>query len=212
MTTKIFNTNIIFFWLLLTFGSHPLASNIDKYFLTQTTPTASNYGNTGLLEIPNARFMEEGSLRFNFSSSYPNEFTSLSASPFNWFEATYRYNEIKNQKYGPSSYSGNQTLKDKGFDIKLGILEETYALPAIAVGIRDLAGTGIFASEYFVASKQINNFDFTLGLGWGLLGTEGGISNPFTSIDKQFEERIMDTKQGGAFSYKTWLNYFKNSP
>ena len=48
-------------------------------------------------EIPNARFMEEASLRFNFSSSYPYEYTSLTASPFPWFEATYRYAEIKNQ-------------------------------------------------------------------------------------------------------------------
>ena len=41
--------------------------------------------------------MDEASLRFNFSSSFPNEFTSLTASPFPWFEATYRYVEIKNR-------------------------------------------------------------------------------------------------------------------
>ena len=85
--------------------------------------------------------MEEASLRFNFSSSFPNEFTSLTASPFNWFEATYRYAEIKNQDYGPFSYSGNQSLKDKGFDFKIRLLKESRFLPAIAVGLRDLAGT-----------------------------------------------------------------------
>ena len=71
--------------------------------------------------MPNARMMPEASLRFNFSSSFPNEFTSLTASPFTWLEATYRYTEIKDLKYGPSRYSGNQTLKDKGFDIKTRI-------------------------------------------------------------------------------------------
>ena len=45
--------------------------------------------------------MPEGQLRFNFSSSFPNEYTSLTASPFPWLEATYRYVEIKNVKYGP---------------------------------------------------------------------------------------------------------------
>ena len=66
--------------------------------------------------------MNEGSLRLSFSSSYPNEFTSITASPFNWFEATYRYTEIKNRNYGPSFYSGNQTYKDKSFDVKIGII------------------------------------------------------------------------------------------
>ena len=64
--------------------------------------------------MPNARMMPEASLRFNFSSSFPNEFTSLTASPFTWLEATYRYTEIKDLKYGPLDI-GNQTLKDKGF-------------------------------------------------------------------------------------------------
>ena len=53
--------------------------------------------------MPNARMMSEAQLRFNFSASFPNEFTSLTASPFNWLEATYRYTEIKNVKYGPAT-------------------------------------------------------------------------------------------------------------
>ena len=91
--------------------------------------------------------MEEASLRFNFSSSFPNEFTSLTASPFNWFEATYRYAEIKNQKYGPFGYSGNQSLKDKGFDVKVRLKEESFYLPAIADGFRDIAGSGDYGSD-----------------------------------------------------------------
>ena len=81
---------------------------------------------TGILEMPNARFMKEASLRFNFSSSYPNEYTALVASPFNWMEASYRYAEIKTEKYGPSAYSGNQSLKDKGFDIKFKVMREDF--------------------------------------------------------------------------------------
>ena len=80
--------------LLFLFSSNALSS-IEKYFLYNVTSGPSNYGNTGILETPNARFMEEGSMRFNFSSSFPNEFTSLTASPFSWLEATYRYSEIK---------------------------------------------------------------------------------------------------------------------
>ena len=130
--------------------SPSILSSIEDYYLYNVTSGPSNYGNTGILETPNARFMEEGSMRFNFSSSFPNEFTSLTASPFSWLEATYRYSEIKNKLYGPSSYSGNQSFKDKGFDIKFLLSEEKYYLPAISLGLRDIAGTGLFSSDFLL--------------------------------------------------------------
>ena len=150
--------------------------------------------------------MPEASLRFNFSASYPNEFTSLTATPFNWLEATYRYAEIKNQKYGPSSYSGNQTLKDKGFDIKARILNETYLMPAVALGLRDIAGTGLFSSEYIVSSKKYKFIDLSIGIGWGVLGADNNISNPFENLDDSFRLRNDSTGQGGSFSLKNWFS------
>ena len=81
-------------------------------------------------------------------------------------EASYRYTEIKNQKYGPSSYSGNQTKKDKGFDLKIRLAQEKNRIPSIAIGLVDVAGTGLFSSEYLVATKNIYDFDITFGLGW----------------------------------------------
>ena len=183
-----------------------LFSELDDYFKYKVEPSASNYGNTGVLEMPNARFLEEASLRFLFSGSFPNEFTSLTASPFNWFEATYRYTEVKNKNYGSSSYSGNQSLKDKGFDIKLRLNEESFYIPAIALGIRDLAGTGVFSSEYLVASKQFNKLDLSLGLGWGILGIEGGASNPLEKLSSRFKDRELDVGKGGEFSYNSWFS------
>ena len=181
-------------------------SSIDDYFLYDVEPSSSNYGLTGILELPNARFMEEASLRFNFSSSYPNEYTSIVASPFTWMEASYRYAEIKNEKYGPAAYSGNQSLKDKGFDIKFQLLEESFVKPSLALGFRDLAGTGLFSSEYIVASKKIRNLDISLGLGWGLLGLEDSISNPFSSLSETFDTRNSNFGQGGGFSYDSWFS------
>ena len=188
------------------FFSNFLFSSISDYYPYKVLPSASNYGNTGIIEMPNARTMPEASLRFNFSSSYPNEFTSLTASPFTWLEATYRYTEIKNLKYGPSSYSGNQTLKDKGFDVKARIIEESYFSPAIAVGLRDVAGTGRFSSEYIVSSKKFGFLDFSLGIGWGKLGADKNITNPFESLDDSFKVRNSKSGQGGAFSVKDWFS------
>ena len=45
----------------------------------------------------------------------------------------------------------------------------------MAVGARDIGGTGLFDAEYLVASKAWGPFDFTLGLGWGYLGTSGNV-------------------------------------
>ncbi len=195
-------------WLLVTsiIFSDLLFASIEDYFPYKVVPTSSNFGNTGILVMPNARHMPEAQLKFSFSSSYPNEFTSLTASPFSWLEATYRYTEIKNQKYGPSAYSANQSLKDKGFDIKALIKKETYLFPAVSVGLRDVAGTGLFGSEYFVSSKKFNNFDLSFGIGWGVIGTHDNISNPLSSLNDSFKNRNASLGEGGSFSYKNWFS------
>ena len=180
--------------------------NIDEYFLHPIKSSASNFGNTGLYETPNARFMGPASLRINFSSSYPFEYTSLTATPFSWVEATYRYTEIKNKNYGQSFYSGNQSLKDKGFDLKVLIRNEERFFPAVSVGLRDIAGTGLFSSEYIVSTKRIGNFDISAGLGWGLLGSADNTSNPFKDLDDSFIDRNADQGEGGQFSFKSWFS------
>ena len=195
---------LIAFQLILFHAS--IQGSIEDYYKYKVFPSASNYGNTGIIEIPNARFEKEASLRFHFSGSSPFEYTAITATPFSWLEATYRYSEIKNRKYGPSSYSGNQSFKDKGFDLKIGLIDERIYFPSLAVGIRDIAGTGLFSSEYLVTSKKMGNFDLSLGLGWGVLGKEAGWSNPFERIDENFKSRDKEVGQGGEFSYKQWFS------
>ena len=195
-----------FFFILLTSFCSQSYSNIDQYFPYKVLPSPSNYGNTGIFEIPNARFMDPANLRFHYSSSYPVEFTALTATPFSWLEATYRYAELENEKYGPVTYSGNQSLKDKGFDLKIRLLEEKDYFPAMAVGLRDIAGTGLFSSEYLVLSKKIGKLDITSGIGWGLLGSSSSIHNPMIGIDKSFKNRNLDQGLGGDFSVNSWFS------
>ena len=145
-------------------------------------------------------------MRFSYSSSYPYEYTSLTATPFEWMEATYRYAEIENRLYGPSSYSGNQSLKDKGFDFKFRLLKERNFLPQVALGLRDIAGTGAFSSEYIVGSKKIGNIDLSFGYGLGLLGREGSVANPFSSLSDNFKIRNALSSQGGTITFKNWFS------
>ena len=91
---------------------------------------------------------------------------SIVAYPFNWMEASYQYVDINNQLYSQSfAFSGNQTFKDKSFDFKFLLSKERKNFPALALGLRDAAGTGLFASEYLVMSKNIGIADLTLGMG-----------------------------------------------
>jgi hypothetical protein len=132
---------------------------------------------------------------------------SILAYPFDWVEVAYQYTDVNNALYSlTESFSGNQTYKDKGFDIKIRILEEGKTLPQIALGLRDFAGTGVFSAEYFVASKMFYSknfiYDFSLGLGWGALSHQD-FSNPLTKISDDFNTRsgpASDT-QGGEISY-----------
>ena len=191
---------------MLGFTSLFCFSSIEDYHRYQLSPTSSNYGETGLLEIPSARFMGEGGLKLGISASYPHEYTYMVASPFSWLEATYRYAEQKNLKYGPSTYSGNQTNKDKGFDVKVKLLNESYYLPNIAIGIRDIGGTGVFAGEYIVGSKRFKQLDVSIGLGWGSLGQAGNIKNPLISLDERFMSRGSNQGEGGKFMVLDWFS------
>ena len=138
-------------YFLIFLFSLSLRASIEDYLPQDVGPTSSRYGGIGLIEIPTARFAKEGNLRLGITSSWPYEVTALTAAPFEWMEATYRYTEIKNQLYSDiPSFSGNQTLKDKGFDFRFRILKESRYLPQVALGLRDLAGTGLFSAEYLV--------------------------------------------------------------
>ena len=183
-----------------------VSASLEDYYPKKLEPTSSNSGITGILEMPNARFMTEGSMKIGFSSSWPYEYTYISATPFAWLEASYKYTEQKNLKYGPTSYSGNQTLKDKGFDLKVRLLDESYYIPEVAIGWNDLAGTGRFSGEYISATKKIKNVDLTVGYGWGALGQNQNVRNPFLSINEEFRYRNKDSSEGGTFNSDTWFS------
>ena len=52
-------------------------------------------------------------------------------------------------------------------------------MPDVSIGLVDFAGTGLFSSEYVVASKSISRFDLTVGIGWGNLGSKNNLNgNP----------------------------------
>ena len=90
-------------------------------------------------------------------------------------------------------------------DAKFRLLKETERLPAVALGLRDMAGTGLFSAEYLVASKNIGWMDITLGMGWGTLSKDR-FSNPLSKIHNSFEKREIEGSIGGEFSTSTFFS------
>ena len=69
-------------------------------------------------------------------------------------ETTLRYTDVRTKQYSSvEAFSGDQTYKDKAFDVKLRLWEESYWMPQVSVGAKDIGGTGLFDAEYIVASK-----------------------------------------------------------
>lgn len=168
----------------------------DYLYPYYNQPSYSNYGTIGLLQMPSARFLPEGSLAFTWSHNEPYLRGSIVAYPFNWFEASYQYTDINNKLYSEiDAFSGSQSYKDKGFDAKFRLLKESKYLPAIALGVRDLGGTALFAAEYIVATKRIKNVELTGGIGWGVLN-RNGISNPLGKISSRFYQRGVNSTEG----------------
>ncbi|BCW89256.1 hypothetical protein sos41_24130 [Alphaproteobacteria bacterium SO-S41] len=163
--------------------------------LLATTATATDwpapqplntYGHTGLLEMPSARMMQDGEFALTVAQG-PHAFrTALSFQVFPWLEAAFRYSRIDSY-FLPSE--GDKDLLDRSFSLKLHLVEESEYIPAISLGFQDLIGTGIYGGEYIVASKAFGDFDVTLGLGWGRLGSAGTFENPFSLISDRFKDR-----------------------
>ena len=107
-----------------------------------------------------------------------------------WLEVSYQYVDINNRLYSPvKEFSGSQSLKDKSFDTKIRLIKESQSMPQIAVGFRDIAGTGLFSSEFIVASKNFSkSLDLTMGIGWGNLSGQS-IQNPLLEISDRFATR-----------------------
>lgn len=154
-------------------------------------------GPSGLVEMPSARMLEEGSFAIHLSQASPYNRYSVIGQPLPWLQVLFKYTDIENRLYGPS-IAGTQSYKDKSTDIKVQLFEETYYLPEVSLGINDVGGTGLFSGEYLVASKQIKNIDLTFGMGWGYLGTQGHIANPFTLLSDSFNSREGTTTDSGG--------------
>lgn len=170
----------------------------------------NNHGVVGLINMPTARFFNESSHGVTIYDGTPDQKITLTSSPYDWFEASFFYTNLQGKPYPGFEY---QDYKDKGFNLKLRLKEEGI-FPAIAIGVNDIAGTGLYSSEYLVASYGLNNVDFHLGLAWGTLnGADNKIKNPLIDIKSSFQNRPTTYEgAGGQFQASRYFSSEEVSP
>lgn len=166
------------------------------------------HGGVGLIQVPTARMARAGDLSMSYTDNQEYRLWSVSIQLFDWMESTARYTDVRTRLYSDDpNFSGNQTYKDKGIDVKFRLLQESTYLPQVAVGFRDFGGTGLFESEFISLSKSWGGFDFHLGMGWGYLGTAGNTANPFCDVKDSFCQR--PTEYGGEGGKIDYDKFFK---
>lgn len=173
----------------LTLSLLAIATTTAVHAQQAPVPTASEWGNIGLLQTPTARMAEEGDMAFTASHTSPYSRYTFAMQPFPWLEGAFRYISVANRRYGSEALSGDQNYKDKSIDFKIRLWRESRWLPEVAFGMRDVGGTGLFSSEYLVANKRFGPVDASLGLATGYLGNRGDFSNPLGWIDEDFKTR-----------------------
>lgn len=171
------------------------------------SPSLTFYGSPGLIDMPSGQMLPDGQFVTSFSYFGGQSRFNLTFQVMPWMSATFRYNGIQNWNMG-----GFDTYYDRGFDVRFRLLKERAYRPEITLGLQDFAGTGIYAGEYIVATKNFSvpgfgdgaarlsgRLKLSAGIGWGRLGSYGsiGASGP--------RPAFVPNSTGGKPAYDQWF-------
>ncbi|HET7086138.1 MAG TPA: YjbH domain-containing protein [Rhizomicrobium sp.] len=169
----------------------------------QETDTPTNlFGSRGLMGTPSARMAPDGELSVGASFLKNNQHYNLGFQVLPWLQAEFRYSGL--QHFNPSY----PVYYDRAFGIKARLWNEDEAglLPAVAVGIDDLIGTGVYAGEYVVASKRFGDIDTSLGMGWGRRASTELMRNPLALIFPSFDHRSNTLSNAGVGNFNAFFH------
>lgn len=126
------------------------------------------YGMPGAIDTPTAEMLPDGTLGGTVSYSDYARRNTLVFQALPRVTAAVRYSKIDDIQDGRRDY-----VWDRSFDLRYQFLDEDEDgwRPAMAIGLRDFIGTGLYSAQYLVASKTITpKLRVSAGIGWGRLG------------------------------------------
>lgn len=163
-------------------------------------PTHGSFGTPGLIDMPTAESAADADLSATVSRGAGSTRATLSFQITDRLSGSFRYSKIDNWNPGGA-------LFDRSFDLRYRLLDEGRYRPAVAIGLQDIIGTGVYSGEYVVASKHLTPaLTVTGGIGWGRLATRGGFDNPLGVFDDALDTRPTGTTgPGGQLESTKWF-------
>lgn len=135
-------------------------------------------GATGLIDMPSGEAQDDATFSFSMANIGPLTRATFSFQFSERMSASFRFNTWRDwNKLFPLE---DEKETDRSIDLRYQVLREGDFLPAVTVGLIDMTGQGLMSSEYVAATKNFGEkLKVTAGLGWGRLGSNGGIGQPF---------------------------------
>lgn len=160
-------------------------------------PSLNFYGTTGLIDTPTAQSQPDGELSVTVSHFAGITRNTLTFQITPRLSGSFRYAVTRNW-----NSDGFATYYDRSFDLRYQLLDEGPWWPAVAVGLQDFVGTGIYAGEYVVATRSFgDSLSVTGGIGWGRLGSYNSFGAPFSDTRPVFDPG----STGGQIAYDQWF-------
>lgn len=175
--------------LLASFGSAALSAPLIGQNL-------NSYGLPGAIDTPTAEMLSEGTLGATIAYSDLARRNTLVFQAMPRLTVALRYSKVD------STRDTRGYIWDRSFDLRYQFLDEDRDgwRPAVAIGLQDFMGTGIYSAEYIVATKTLTDrLRVSAGLGWGRLAATGGIGSVFGS------RPAPDDGLGGKPNAKEWF-------
>jgi Exopolysaccharide biosynthesis protein YbjH len=144
----------------------------------EMTESLNINGATGLIDMPSGDAQADA--KFSFSASLIGPVTRSTVS----FQVTPRLSASFRVQiwhdWNTLFPTESTDFDDRSFDLRYQVLTEGRYVPSLTIGLQDFTGQGLFASEYIAATKTFSDrLKVTAGLGWGRLGSYGGLGQPF---------------------------------
>jgi hypothetical protein len=170
-------------------------------------PGLNTYAVAGLVEMPEARSLARDDLAYSLSIFRNTIRHGVSFQLSDRLTFGLRYNLSYFSDADGTAFAAEDNF-DRSFGLHYRLLNEGTYLPAVAVGVNDILGTGRFESEYLVATKTLpRGFAVTAGLGWGRLASADGFDNPLAQVfsDLGDREALGDNNTIGEFNSPQWF-------
>lgn len=166
----------------------------------------NTYGFPGLIDMPAAHSRPDGELSFTSSHFRNQTRNTLTFQISPRLSGSFRYALLYDIRPDPAGAVSDFRF-DRSFSLHYRLVDEDQRRPAVAIGLNDFLGTGLYSSEYLVATKSLSpTVRVTGGIGWGRLAGVGAFRNPLSVLSDSFDTRPgRGSDNGGVVRTNNWF-------